>query len=478
MSSKSATAAQRQLLIGPIVPTMLYLAIPTIILMVGQTLVGLIETYFVSRLGTEALAGVSMVFPILMLMQMISNGGFGAGVASAVARALGAGRRSDADAIVLNALVLGVALGLIFTFAEFFGGSALYYALGGRGETLFAAVSYAHTVFTGAVAIWIVSFLMAALRGSGQVVFPAVVTLSSLIVLVPLSMVLIFGWGPLPRLGVFGAAIAVVAVYMAAAAVLLWYMRSGRSMLTLRFDLKLIKWRFFKDILHVGALSAIATAQANLTVVLLTGIVGLFGANAIAGYGIASRLDYALLPLLFGLGTAVLTMVGTNIGAGQVARARQIAWTGAWIAAAMTEVIGIVAAWDPQMWVGLFSNDPVVLETGTLYLSTVAPFYGFYGLGMLLYFAGQGSGYVFWPVIASTFRLIVAVLAGWLIVVQLGGGLEALFIVVAMATVVFTVINIVAKLFDSWDSTKNSALDCRGSAAPVLSVAADDQSRS
>ena len=137
--------------------------------------------------------------------------------------------------------------------------------------------------------------------------------------------------------------------------------------------------RVFKDILGVGLLSAIGTVQVNFTVTFVTAAVGRFGADAIAGYGIASRLEYIQIPLLFGLGTAVVTMVGINIGAEQMARARRIAWIGAALAFGVTEFIGLAVTAFPQAWLGLFSDEPQVLALGTLYLRNVAPFYGAIG---------------------------------------------------------------------------------------------------
>ena len=442
---------RQALLNGPILPAMLKLAIPTVVVLVVQTLVGVAETYFVGFLGTDALAGVALVFPVLMLMQMMSNGGIGGGVASAVARALGAGRKDEADALVLNALVLAVVFGVVFSAAEFLGGSALYRALGGQGATLAASLAYADTVFAGAALVWIVSLLAAALRGAGNTMVPAVVIFIGLFVLLPLSPILIFGWGPFPRLGVAGAGVAVVAYYLVGATVLIGYLRSGRGTLRLPLDVRRIEWRLLADILRVGGLSAVGTIQANLTVILVTGIVGLFGTDAIAGYGIASRLDYILIPLLFSLGTAALTMVGTNFGAGQVARAERIAWIGAFFAAGMTELIGVTAALFPRAWLSLFSSEPTVLATGELYLHIVAPFYGIFGFGMLLYFAGQGAGRVLWPVLAGSARLIVAALVGWLIVVHFGGGLRALFITVAVASISYGTITAMALWLRGWD---------------------------
>jgi Na+-driven multidrug efflux pump len=286
------------------------------------------------------------------------------------------------------------------------------------------------------------------LRGAGNVKVPAFVTLISAAVLVGLSPALIFGFGLLPRLGVAGAGTAVSAFNLAAAVVLLIYVRAGRGAPRLRRAR--LERRLFGEILGVGLLSAVGTAQFNLTVLLVTGAVGLFGADALAGYGIASRLDYVLIPLLFGLGTASVTMVGTNIGAGAMARARRIAWTGALLAAVLTEAIGLLVALYPTAWLGLFTSEAQVLAPGTVYLRIVGPFYGAIGLGLLLYFASQGAGRVLWPVLAGTARLLIGAVFGWFAVARLGFSAPALFAVVAVAAVAFGAINAGAMLLGAW----------------------------
>ena len=126
----------RRLLEAPIVPTLLRLAFPNILVMVAQASVGLVETYFVGKLGTDALAGMALVFPIVMLMQMTSAGAMGGGIASSIARALGAQRRGDADALVWHAVVIALGFGLAFTLALWLGGRALYVRMGGTGASL------------------------------------------------------------------------------------------------------------------------------------------------------------------------------------------------------------------------------------------------------------------------------------------------------------------------------------------------------
>src|SRR5712691_3776816 len=192
----------RQLVEAPIARTLLRLAAPNVLVMVVQASVGLIEAYFVGRLGTDALAGVALVFPVLMLMQMMSAGAVGGGISSAIARALGAGRRDDADALAIHALAVAVAFGLAFTLA----------VLGG-GRWLYGALAYSDVIFSGAILLWIFNSLANVIRGAGNMAVPAAVTSLGAAALVPLSPCLIFGWGPFPRLGIAGGAVAVVAFY-------------------------------------------------------------------------------------------------------------------------------------------------------------------------------------------------------------------------------------------------------------------------
>jgi Na+-driven multidrug efflux pump len=141
--------------------------------MVAQALVSTCEVSFIGRLGSEALAGVAMVYPLLMLMQTMSAGGMGGGVAPAVARALGAGRRHDAHALVLHALLIACAMGMLFTTGALWWGPTLYWAMGGTGEALAAALAYSNIVFAGALSVWLLNTLASVIRGTGNMLLPA-----------------------------------------------------------------------------------------------------------------------------------------------------------------------------------------------------------------------------------------------------------------------------------------------------------------
>jgi putative MATE family efflux protein len=439
---------RQAMLEGPVLATLVKLAWPTVLVIVAQVFVGVAEMFYVSFLGTAALAGVTLVFPIMMLMSMMSNGGIGGGVSAAVARAIGARHSDDADALVLHALIVAIVFGLAFTAAMLLFGPTFYAWLGGTGEVLDAARTYSGFVFIGAVPSWIVGQMAAALRGSGNVRLPAIVTMVSAAILVVLSPALIFGFGPMPGLGIAGAGVAVTTFNLTAAVVLMRSLACGRGLVALRRVR--LEQRLFGDILRVGLPSALGAVLFNLVTVLVTGAVGLFGTEALAGYGIAVRLDYVLIPLMFGLGTSIVTMVATNIGAHDFVRARRIAWTGALLAAFVAEAIGCLVAIWPGVWLGLFTSDPGVLASGALYLRIVGPLYGAIGLGLLLYFANQGAGQVVLPIIAGTMLFVVAALFGWLTVVHLGLGLPALFVVIAAAATAFAAINACAMLPADW----------------------------
>lgn len=435
-SQQALDPRTRMLLEAPIVPTLLKLAAPNVVVMVAQAAVGLIETYFVGQLGLDALAGMALVFPIVMLMQMTSAGAMGGGIASAIARALGARRRDDADALVLHAIVIALGFGVAFSLALLLGGRWLYTLMGGRGAALEAALTYSHWVFAGAILVWLFNSLAAVIRGTGNMAVPANVTVAGVVFLVPVSPLLIFGWGPMPGMGIAGGAVALLLYYLGGTIALLAYLRSRRSLLKPKFAGVRLRWPLFKDILWVGLVGSISTVSTNLAIGVATALAGHFGAGAIAGYGTASRFEYLLVPLVFGLGAPLVAMVGTCIGAGQRERAMRAAWAGAAMAFALTELIGVTAALFPRPWLRLFGSDPAMLETGTQYLQAVGPFYGFFGVGLVLYFASQGAGRLLWPVIGNLARLVVAAVGGWL-ALRWGGQLTHVFAAQGIAMVVY-----------------------------------------
>ncbi len=425
----------QMLLNAAILPTLMRLAWPHMLVMVAQSAVGLIETFWVSHLGRDALAGMALVFPGYMMMTMLSAGAMGGGIASAVARALGGRRQADADAFVLHAVVINGALGLGFSALFLVFGPEIYTALGGEAGSLKAALTYSNVIFAGAAMIWVANALASVRRGTGEMLLASVSTIFGVVLLVPLSPLLIYGWGPIPGFGMAGAGYAVLAGSTVMLAMLISAFVRGRSLA--RFRLAPLRWPMFAEILRVGAVASVNSMQTTATVAITTALVARAGGEgAVAGFGTGSRLEYLLIPLVFGLGSPMVALVGTNFGAGQRERALRAALIGGAVAFGLTEAVGLAAAFFPLSWLGLFGHDPQMLATGAAYLQRVGPVYGFFGLGLSLYFASQGAGQLRWPLITATARMVIAGGGGWL-ALRLTGDVDWIFAAVATGLVVY-----------------------------------------
>lgn len=421
---------QRNMLVeGPLLPVLVKLALPTVAVLFMTSVLSVAETYFVSELGIDAIAAASLVVPVMMLMIMVSNGGIGGGVSSAIARARGAGDQARAESLAWHAVVIGVVAGALFSLVILGAGGSLYALLGGSGKALQEAVRYSTILFSGAIVFWIPTLLQSSLRGAGNVKVPAAIILGSVFVGLVLSPILISGRLGVPAMGVAGAGVAQVVCAAGSLVAIVMYMRSPRTNLRLRpYPLRR---EHFAAILGVGLLSTLNAVMATVSISALTAATGLAGIAAIAGYGIASRLDSLLIPVMFGFGTAAITVIGTSLGAGNVARARQAALVNALFVAALLEVVGLTVALFPSIWMGHFSNDPAVLAVGGTYLRAVGPFYGLVAVTSELYFAGQGARRVGWPLVGGSVRFLAAVLAAWLVFQGLATLPQAFFIVAA-----------------------------------------------
>jgi putative MATE family efflux protein len=424
-------ARPERLLAAPILPTLARLSAPGLLLVLFQSMVSIGDTYFVSRLGTGPLAGLALVFPLLMLLQMTSAGAMGGGVSSAIARAMGAGEAAMARRLVVHALVIAAAMAGAFTVLLLWLGRPVYALLGGSGAALDAALAYSDVVFGGAITVWVANTMASVLRGTGNMVVPAAALVAAATVHVALSALLV------ARVGIAGAGIAYVTTFgLAGAAMALVVFRRSSPLRPRPGDLRL-EGRLFREILRVGAVSSVSAVQTVLTAVILTGIVGRFGAPALAGYGVGVRLELLQIPLVFAVGQALVALVGTHVGAGQAERAKAIAWTGAALACGVSVAIGAWVWLFPLTWVGLFSTDAEVLDAGTRYLRIVAPFYPFLALGIALYFAAQGAGQVLRPVLAGTARLAIILAGAFVLSAAEMLSLDALFALIAGAMLAF-----------------------------------------
>ncbi|MBR1209225.1 MATE family efflux transporter [Bradyrhizobium sp. JYMT SZCCT0180] len=443
------TAPVNSLLISPILPTLLKLALPNAIAMVGTALVAVAETSYIGRLGTEPLAGIALVFPFVMLTQMMSAGAMGGGVSSAISRALGAGNRERAATLALHAAMIGTCAGLFFTVVMLTLGRQFYSLLGGRGGVLEQAMQYSHVLFSGAVSIWLVNTLASVVRGTGDMRLPSIVLIFVAILQVSVGGGLGLGLFGLPKLGMPGVAAGQLIAFTLGAIFLAWYLASGRSRLKLNFAAFRFERDMFVDILKVGAISCLAPLQTVLTILIFTKIVAGLGTETLAGYGMGSRLEFLLVPIAFAFGIASVPMVGMAVGAGLVARARRVAWTAAAAAGLTVGLIGLVVAIKPTLWISLFTNDPGVTAAASSYFAWAGPAFGFFGTGLALYFASQGAAKVGGPVMAGTIRLLLVGLGGWWLASS-GAPAWTLFALVGAAMVAYGLSTVLFIRFTRW----------------------------
>ena len=388
-----------------------------------------------------------------MLTQMMSAGAMGGGVSSAVSRALGAGDIARARALALHAAVIGAVAGILYSLVFIILGPALYRLLGGGGQVLVEAIRYSNFVFTGAVMIWLSNTLMSVLRGTGNMKVPAVTMFVASAMQIVVGGSFGLGLGPVPRLGMPGVALGQLVATTLATVFLAWYLMSGRGRLSLAWRGVRFHGEMFADILKVGALACLSPVQSILTVLIFTGLVARFGVEALAGYGIGARLEFLLIPVAFGVGTATVPMVGMAIGAGNVKRARRVAWIGGALSAVILGLVGLTVTVAPDLWAALFTQDAAVLGAARSYFRLAGPAFAFFGFGMTLYFASQGAGKVLGPVLASTLRLAVVALGGWWLT-QAGEPVWTLFALVGLSMAAYGLATAAAIAVTPWGSRR------------------------
>jgi putative MATE family efflux protein len=436
------------LLTAPVAQTLLKLAAPNLLGMLATTAVSIAETAYVGRLGSEPLAAAALVLPFIMLMGMMSAGAMGGGVSSAVSRALGAGDQARAEQLARHGVLIGLGMGLGFTVLLSLLGGALFHLLGGRGETLRLAVAYGGIVFLSAVFIWLSNMFASVLRGSGDMIRPSAAMLGMATLQVILGGALCFGWGPAPRLGIVGVGLGQALAVVLGATTMFLMLRSKGARVRLVLSGPLRR-EYFDDILKVGGPALLSPIQTVATILVLTAIAARFGVETLAGYGIGSRLEFLLVPIAFSVGVASLPMVGVAIGAGDVARARQVAWTAGGLAAAGLGSLGILLSLFPQLWVSIFTSDPGVRDAAALYLRFAGPAFVFFGLSLALYFSAQGAGKIGGPLLAGTLRLVVIAAGGW-VLIAMNAPSWALFALVAFGMVVMGTVTAAFIWFTPW----------------------------
>lgn len=432
-------AQLEDLLALPPLRAIVRLATPTTVVMLIAATSNVLYTYYVSRLGADAIAAVSLVFPISLLAITAMAGGIGAGAASAVARALGAGHPRGAAAIAAHALVLSVVLGVLFALGILLGAERLFTVMGGSGAVLASATLFARVLFGGAVITFVGAMFDSVMRGEGNVRIPALWSSASLVLQILLTPLFMFvaGWG------LVGAAVAALTSQLLATIPRARYVLGGRGVV--RPTLRVVAFTLtpLTEILRVGIPASLSTLTANIGMMVLTGVLARLGEAHLAAYGLGTRLDFLLMSFAYGFGAAVLTLVGLATGARRPERVRAYVTRAGAVMVTLLAVPGLLLCWRPMLWLGLFTQDPGIAAVGTQYFRIIGPSYPFVGISMVVAFALQGLGRATAPLVWMVIR-VAGVLGVALVCTQwLGMADRAVFTTIAVANVLSAAVMLV-----------------------------------
>lgn len=407
------------------------LAIPTTAVMFIAATSNVLHTYFVSRLGDESIAAVSLVFPISLIVITVISGGLGAGVASGVARALGAGRKEEARAVAEHAFALTWVGAIVFTVGFELGARALFRAMGGGGEILRQATLFGRTLFAGIAIPFFVGTLDSIMRGEGNVRIPAVCATLSLVLQIVLTPLFMFVAG----MGLIGAPLATVAGQFIGALPRARYVFGGSGAVRPRAWPRQLARRHFAEILRVSVPSSLASTLNHAALIVLTGTLAHMGGSHLAAYGLGTRLDFLLFSLGYGVALATLTLVGMATGAGRADLVRQYVLRSVLLVASLVSVPILLVVYEPGLWLGIFTDDPEIHRIGSLYFRIVGPTYLFAVMSMTLASTFQGLGRATIPLTVMVGR--VSLLIGIAIVLTraLGYGARPVFFLVAAVNV-------------------------------------------
>jgi len=369
---------------------------------------------FLGFLGTEALAIIAIIFPFQMLMLMMAAGAIGGGVTSSVGRAVGSKDIKRAEASCFHSILVAFGMALIFTIIFLLYSENIFKFMGATEIILVGAINYAKVFFAFSIFFWLTHILASIIRGLGNTYIPSKAIVIGSLCQIILSYVFTFGIYGNFKYGILGPAISIVICHIIMMAYLFYYLIFKQSILKVKFHK--FSNLIFIDIMKVGGLGLLNSITIALTVGVMTGYIGNFGPNALAGYGIGARLELILTPIIFGIGAALTASVSINFGSKQFARARKIAFTGGIVCFLIIGLIGLFINLFPQFLYQNFSSNPDVIKYCLKYILIVTPFYCLFGFGQAIYFSSQGTGKMIKPILVGILRFSCVVLFGYLAV--------------------------------------------------------------
>lgn len=398
--------SQRDLTDGSIVRNIWYLALPMMVGNLLQDTFTIVDMIYVGRLGPAALAAVGMSGTIQGMLFTVIFGIY-MGTIAAVARFIGAKDTEKAENVAMQSLIMGIFCYVVIAIFGYIFSPAMLKALGAEPDVIQQGVPYMRISFVGSITMILSVIFSAILNAAGDAILPMKVLAVATVTNIILDPIMIFGWLGFPEMGASGSALATVVARGIAVAIVIPVITSGKAIIHLKFSNLKVDFPLMLRIIKIGIYSSIQAVIRNLSALILTRIVAVYGTFAVAAYVIGMRLRMVVLMPGFGLGNSVSTLVGQNLGANKPERAERSTWITVGFAATVMGFIGLIYIVFAKTSIAIFNSHPDVVKLGVNQQYLTAWSFGFIALSIVIGRAFNGAGDTLSPMIITSFTLIV-----------------------------------------------------------------------
>ncbi|MBD3355212.1 MATE family efflux transporter [Candidatus Woesearchaeota archaeon] len=435
---------------GSIMKNILHLSWPTMIAMLLHVGFNIVDAIFVGRIGPKAIAAVSIVFPVVFLMFSLGVG-IGIGAASLIARYIGAKKVKEANNAAEHSFIIAIAVSVLFTIFGLLFAKEMFMLIGAKPDVVDLAVKYSRWIFGFNIFMFLGMISNNVLRGLGNMKLPMIGMVTGTLLNIILDPLLIFGIGFFPALGVEGAAIATVVSRFSSAVLMLGFIFSSKTAISIKPRDFIFKPIFIKEILRVGIPASLYRSIMSFTMLAFTKIVSYFGSVAIAAYGVGFRIQSVVVLPVIAIATAVITIVGQNVGAKNFKRAEKTVWISVKISAFFVFLISLILFSFPKLIYGVFTNDPQLIRYGIGFLRIMSFSYIFMTVSIIIGGAFQGAGHAMPTLVVNMIRsFIFGIPLALFFAFILGWGLNGVWVGIALAAIISSFISIFWFKKGSW----------------------------
>ncbi|AWW30633.1 MATE family efflux transporter [Echinicola strongylocentroti] len=378
---------------GKLISALVSLAFPIILANVLQTAYQLIDTFWLGRLGANAVAAVSVSFPILFLILSVGAGLTLAGTVL-VSQHKGANNQKMVNSASSQTVFVVFSISVLLAIVGYFAAGPLMKVIGAGPEIYSDSVDYFKVSSLGFVFLFMFFVFQSLMRGIGNVKLPVYVVLVTVLLNLVLDPLFIYGFGPVPGFGVAGAAVASVITQGLSAIAGIYIMWRGKHGIQIHFSE--MKWDppWAKKLFQLGFPSSMEQSARALGMIMMVMLVTSFGSETVAAYGVGARmLSFVIVPAL-GLAIATTTLVGQNVGARKLKRAEKTGLLSIKVAFFGLTGIGILLFLFAEDLVRFFvPNEPNVIADGALFIKIMGPSFGFLGVQQVVNGTFNGAGF-------------------------------------------------------------------------------------